>query len=261
VRFINKNILVTGAGSGIGQYICEEFAREGANLIVTDKNIKSAEQTTKKIESIMGNNKVLHLHLDVTDALSVSKAVNESISQFKCINILINCAGVSTMNTVLNMSEKEWDLNFSVNAKGVFLVSRAVAKNMVEQGTGGKIINIASMAGKLAAPFLVHYSASKFAVIGFTQGLALELAKYKINVNAVCPAFVKTPMQEREIEWEASLRNIKQDEVRDNYIKMTPLGRLGNPEDVAKVVLFLASKDADFMTGQAINITGGSLLD
>jgi meso-butanediol dehydrogenase/(S,S)-butanediol dehydrogenase/diacetyl reductase len=116
------------------------------------------------------------------------------------------------------------------------------------------------MAGKLAASYLAHYSASKFAVVGFTQGLALELAEHGINVNCVCPAFVKTAMQDREVQWEAELRGMTPEEVRAGYVKMTPLGRLGTPDDVSKVVRFLASSDAEFMTGQAVNVTGGALL-
>ena len=122
----------------------------------------------------------------------------------------------------------------------------------------GKIVNVAAMAAKLGAPLLAHYSASKFAVLGLTQAMAKELAKYGINVNAVCPGFVKTSMQDREVVWEAKLRGIDDPEkVRKEYIDMTPLGRLCMPEDVAKVVRFLASEDADFLTGQAINVTGG----
>ena len=121
----------------------------------------------------------------------------------------------------------------------------------------GKIVNTASLAAKVGAPLLAHYSASKFAVVGFTQAAARETAKYGIRINAVCPGFVKTSMQEREVKWEAKLRSISSKQVIDEYIAQTPLGRLEEPEDVAKVVLFLASKQSDFMTGQSINVTGG----
>ena len=121
----------------------------------------------------------------------------------------------------------------------------------------GIIVNTASLASKVGAPLLAHYSASKFAVVGFTQAAARETAKYGIRINAVCPGFVKTSMQEREVAWEAKLRSLTKEEVIKEYISQTPLGRLEDPNDVAKVVLFLASKQSDFMTGQAINVTGG----
>jgi NAD(P)-dependent dehydrogenase (short-subunit alcohol dehydrogenase family) len=162
------------------------------------------------------------------------------------------------MNWFWELTEEEWDYNMNVNAKGVWLVSKHVAPHMIKKRKG-KIVNTASMASKIGAPLLAHYSASKFAVIGFTQAISKELAPYNINVNAVCPGFVKTSMQDREIVWEAKLRGIDEPEkVREEYIKQTPLGRLCYPEDVAKVVLFLASEDADFLTGQAINVTGGA---
>ncbi|NLG84253.1 MAG: SDR family oxidoreductase [Firmicutes bacterium] len=256
MRFVDKVVMVTGAGGGIGESICRHFADEGALLVVTDIDLAAAN----KVANEVAPKKSLVLKLDVTDPTSVDEAVAKAIQSFGHIDVLVNCAGVSTMHLVVDMSVEEWDFNFNVNAKGVFLVSKAVAKTMIARGRGGKIVSIASMAGKLAAPYLVHYSASKFAVVGFTQGLALELAKYKINVNCVCPAFVKTAMQDREVQWEAELRGITPEEVRANYVRMTPLGRLETPDDVAKVVLFLASPDADFMTGQAINVTGGALL-
>jgi NAD(P)-dependent dehydrogenase (short-subunit alcohol dehydrogenase family) len=121
----------------------------------------------------------------------------------------------------------------------------------------GKIINTASMAAKRGVPYLAHYTASKWAVVGFSASLALEVAKYNITVNCVCPGLVQTGMQTREIAWEAKLRGLTEEQVRQEYVAMTPLGRLEQPEDVAKLVSFLASEDSDFMTGQAINITGG----
>ena len=143
-----------------------------------------------------------------------------------------------------------------VNAKGVFFCCQEEAQLLIRQGFG-KIINTSSVAGKRGAPFLAHYCASKYAVIGFSKALALELAPYGVTVNCVCPGFVRTDMQAREIGWEAKLRGITPDQVKDEYVKMTPLGRLEEPEDVAKVFVFLASPYSDFMTGQAINISGG----
>ncbi|MFO3797569.1 MAG: SDR family NAD(P)-dependent oxidoreductase, partial [Anaerolineales bacterium] len=173
----------------------------------------------------------------------------------------------STMQRFINLSEQDWDFNMNVNAKGTFLCSQQAARQMMQQppdehGLRGKIINIASMAGKRGnAPFLAHYVASKFAVVGLTQAMAGELASYGILVNAVCPGYVQTSMQEREVVWEASLRGISPDEVRQLYLADTPLRRLEQPEDVANVVFFLASPDSNFITGEAINVNGGAWMD
>jgi len=150
-----------------------------------------------------------------------------------------------------------------VNAKGVFLVTRAAVRRMLKTDYGAekpKIVNIASMAGKLPGVFLVHYTASKFAVVGFTKAVALELAPYKINVNCVCPGYVETKMQKRELVWEAKLSGTTPEKIKEGYLHQVPLGRLAKPEDVATIVAFLCSHDADYMTGQAINITGGQVM-
>ena len=258
-EFKNKVVFMTGIGGAMGAKIAEHFVEAEAIVIGTDINFERispfASELTEK-----GPGKCIAKKLDVTNDEETCKIINETAAEYGPIDILINCAGVSSMIKIIDMDDKDWNLNFDVNSKGVFHVSKYVARNMIKNGTKGKIVSIASMAGKLAAPYLVHYSASKFAVVGFTQGLALELAEHHINVNCVCPAWVKTEMQDREVVWEGKIRGMEPEEVRDGYVKMTPLGRLGQPEDVAKLVCFLASDQAEFMTGQAVNITGGALL-
>ena len=256
--FENKNVFITGAAGGIGKAISIAFAKEGAKIALTDLDEKGLEESFKELKS---KKTVIKTYLlDVTKEKMVKEVVSKVLKDFPCIDILVNNAGVSTMNWFWELTEKEWDLNMNVNVKGVWLVTKHIVPHMIERKKG-KIVNIASMAAKIGAPLLAHYSASKFAVVGFTQAIAKELAPYRINVNAVCPGFVKTSMQEREIAWEARLRNIEEPEkVREEYIKQTPFGRLCYPEDVARAVLFLASVDADFMTGQAINVTGGTCM-
>jgi NAD(P)-dependent dehydrogenase (short-subunit alcohol dehydrogenase family) len=160
------------------------------------------------------------------------------------------------MGRALELSDEDWDFNFAVNARGIFLTNQIAARHFVAQGRG-VIVNTASLAAKVGAPLLAHYSASKFAVIGWTQALARELAPAGIRVNAVCPGFVQTAMQSREVEWEAALRAITPEQVLAGYVAQTPLGRLEVPEDVADVIAFLCSDAARFMTGQAVNVTGG----
>jgi meso-butanediol dehydrogenase / (S,S)-butanediol dehydrogenase / diacetyl reductase len=167
------------------------------------------------------------------------------------------------MNHIWDLTEKDWDFNMNVNAKGVFLVTVSALRKMLDHEYGRekpKIVNTASMAGKIPGLYLAHYTASKFAVIGFTKEAALELAPLGINVNCVCPGYVKTGMQERELEWEAKLSNKTPDQVRAGYLSQVPLGRLCEPDDVAKIVAFLCSHESDYMTGQAINVTGGQVM-
>lgn len=265
--FEAKVVLVTGAGAGIGRAIAQDFAVEGAKVAVTDVDPKLSEATAQLIHESGGM--ALALEMDVTQPEMIESAAQACVDQWGRIDMWCNNAGVSSMNHFLDLTERDWDFNMDVNAKGVFLCSQAAIRHMLTQpkdpqsGLRGKLINIASMAGKRGnAPFLAHYVASKFAVVGLTQALAGEFAGQGITVNAVCPGYVKTSMQDREAEWEAGLRgNLTADKVRQLYIDDTPLGRLERPDDVSKVVLFLASPAADFITGEAINVNGGSWMD
>lgn len=261
----NKTCAVTGGGSGIGRAIAIALASAGAKVCVTDVNPGWAEQVAAEIRAAGGE--AFSRLLDVTRKEHSLSAVEAVAARWGRLDIWCNNAGVSTMNRFLDLTEADWDFNLNVNAKGVFLCSQAAAARMTAQPPGenslrGKIINVASMAGKRGnAPFLAHYVASKFAVIGLTQAMAGELAAQAITVNAVCPGYVQTEMQSREVGWEASLRGISTEAVKKLYIADTPLGRLETPEDVAAVVVFLASPAADFITGEAINVNGGSWMD
>ena len=259
MRLKDKIVIVTGAGSGIGRGIALALAKEGANIVIMDVKEEDAKNTAKEVETL--GRQALAVRGDVRSSKDIDAMVQKALDRFGSINILVNNAGVSTMNWMVDLREEEdWDFNMDVNAKGNFLVTRAVAKQMIEQGQGGKIVNIASLAGKIGATLLSHYTASKFAVIGFTKAIALEMAPHKITVNAVCPGLVQTSMQKREIAWESKLRGITEEEVKRGYVKSVPLGRLETPEDVAKVVLFLCSEEADYITGEAISVTGGMML-
>ena len=250
--FENKIVIVTGSGSGIGKSIAKLFSEKGAVVCVTDQDIEKAKQTSD--ECI---NNSFYFKLDVTQKKEIQNVFNQISETIGKYEILISNAGVSTMNYIENLTEEEWDFNMNVNAKGVFLTNQEAITYFKKNKIMGRIVNTASLAAKIGAPLLAHYSASKFAVVGFTQAVARETAKFGIRVNAVCPGFVKTSMQEREVEWEAKLRSLTPKQVIEDYISQTPLGRLEDPEDVAKVVLFLSGSDSDFMTGQAINVTGG----
>jgi NAD(P)-dependent dehydrogenase (short-subunit alcohol dehydrogenase family) len=256
-----RNAVITGAGEGIGRCIAMKLAAAGARVAVTDRDLAKAKKTAQEITGSGGT--ALAEELDVTNPVTVHAALDSIVQAWGRIDIWCNNAGVSSMNRFVDVTEAEWDLNLNVNAKGTFLCGQAAARQMLRQEKGpgglrGKIINIASVAGKTGkVPFLAHYIASKFAVVGLTQAMATELAP-SITVNAVCPGYVRTAMQEREIKWEASLRGTSEEAVKQFYLSDTPMGRLEEPDDVAAVVAFLASGAADFMTGVAITVSGGA---
>ena len=251
-----KRALVTGSGSGIGQAIVKALAGAGARVAVTDKDGTAAQ----RVATAIGGG-ALALALDVTDRAATDAAFDRVFKEFGGLDILCANAGISTMAWAVDLTDAEWDANMSVNAKGVFLSNQAAVRRWIKAGTPGVIVNTASLAGKVGAPMLAHYSASKFAVVGFTQALAREVGKHAIRVNCVCPGFVRTSMQEREIAWEGKLRGMNPEAIRDEYISLTPLGRIEEPEDVADVVLFLASDLSRFVTGESINATGGVTMD
>jgi NAD(P)-dependent dehydrogenase (short-subunit alcohol dehydrogenase family) len=251
---------ITGAGTGIGRAIALEMVREGAGLYITDLDGEAAQRVADEARFLRPEARAWSAALDVRDAGAIATRIEEACAHLGGLDLAVNNAGVSSMMRVVDLREEDWNLNMDVNAKGVFLCCQAEVRQLLRQGGGGAIVNTASMAGKKAAPLLAHYSASKFAVIGFTQSLALEVASEGIRVNAVCPGYVRTSMQEREVEWEARLRGITKEQVLDDYLRAIPLGRLEEPEDVARVVVFLLSERAAYMTGQAINVTGGSIM-
>ena len=253
-EFSGKSVVVTGGATGIGAAIVRAFHGEGARVTVLDLNLAAAEKLAAELGGNAASGKI-----DVRERASVQAAVDGVVARAGGIDILCANAGVSTMQRSVDLTDEEWDFNMDVNAKGIFLANQIVVRHFLASGNKGVIVNTASLAGKVGAPLLAHYSASKFAVLGWTQALARELAPQGIRVNAVCPGFVRTGMQEREIVWEAELRGMTPEAVRAEYVSLTPLGRIEEPEDVADVVKFLASSAARFMTGQGI--TGGVRMD
>ncbi len=253
---------VTGAGSGIGEAIAKRLAREGAKVWVSDRDEAAAGRVAGEIEVAGGEARALRVDVTVRDDLEAAR--DAIYAEDGRVDVAVANAGVSTMRPFLELTDEDWDFNFDVNAKGTFYTLQTFARRMKDQPLmagselRGKLIATASMAARQAAPLLAHYSASKFAVLGLVQAAAKELAPYKLTVNAVNPGFVKTSMQEREVHWEAELRGIAPEEVIADYVRQTPLGRLERPEDVAGVVAFLAGPDADFITGEAIEVNGGA---
>jgi meso-butanediol dehydrogenase / (S,S)-butanediol dehydrogenase / diacetyl reductase len=251
--------LITGAGTGIGAAIARTLAGRGHAVAVTDRDGHAAEQLVEALTAA-GHGAIAQV-ADVTRREELDAAADAAETQLGPLTCWVNNAGVSTMARFEDITADELDLMLDVNTKGVFFGGQVAARRLRRHG-GGRIVNIASMAGKKgAAPFLAHYVASKFAVVGLTQAMAFELAPAGINVNSVCPGFVATSMQEREVSWEAALRGTSPEAVRQMWIDDTPLGRLETPDDVARVVAFLLSDDAQFITGEAVAVNGGAHMD
>lgn len=246
MRLNNKVALITGAARGIGRSIALLFAKEGADIVVADVNLDEAEKTAKDIEA--QGRKALALVVDVTDYVKVEEAVNKILDKFTKVDILINNAGITKDNLLLRMSQQEWDAVLNVNLKGTFNCIKAVSRPMVKQRSG-KIISIASIIGLMGNPGQANYAASKAGIIALTKTVAKELASRNITANAVAPGFIQTEMTAKLPE-----------DVKEKMKAAIPLCRLGTPEDVAQLCLFLASEDSNYITGQTIVVDGGMVM-
>jgi len=254
---MSEVVVVTGGASGIGAAVCRELAGRGHRVVVTDVDADGAAALARELPGGAGS-----LALDVRQPAACEAAVQDIERRFGAIGAWVSNAGVSHMARFVDIDEAKFDFTMSVNLKGLFFASQAAARAMLRAGRAGRIVNMASMAGKQGrVPFLSDYVASKFGVVGLTQAMAFELAPHGIQVNAVCPGFVATPMQVRELQWEATLRGVEPEAVRRQWIADTPMGRLEQPEDVARVVAFLLSPDAGFITGESIAVNGGAFMD
>ncbi len=253
-----KIALITGAARGIGKSIALRFAQEGARIALNDINEESLKETAREIEKI-GRERVIHKSADISKGKQVKALTQYVREKLGVIDILVNNAAISRIVPFLDTSEELWDRTMEVNLKGTFLCCQAVIPGMIEKKSG-KIISMSSQSGKRGSIWHAAYCVSKFGIIGLTQSLALELAPYRINVNAVCPGVVFTPLWEEHAADHAKRKKIDEKQVKEDLLKNIPLRRLGTPEDVANLVLFLASSRSDYMTGQAINLSGGSVL-
>ncbi|HSF28940.1 MAG TPA: SDR family NAD(P)-dependent oxidoreductase [Candidatus Tectomicrobia bacterium] len=256
-RFADKVVLITGAGRGIGRAMALRFAQEGANIVAADIEPALAESTAVAIKEL--RRPCLWLKVDVTQGSDIQRMVAQTIEQFRRIDILCNNAGVLRFQDMLDITEADWDFVLDVNTKGAFFVMQAVAREMVKRRSG-KIVNTASISGKQPEPHFLHYGVSKAGVIHMTKSAAAALAPYNINVNAVCPGTTVTDMSLMATAGRARLMGVSVDEAIKTREAQIPIGRRNQPDDIAAMAAFLASSDADQITGQAFNVDGGLVM-
>lgn len=246
MRLKDKVALVTGGGRGIGRAIVLALAKEGADIVTCDINLERLKEVAAEVEKL--GRKVLILKADVSKIGEVDDLVKKALDKFTKIDILVNNAGITRDNLILRMSEEEWDQVLDINLKGTFNCLKTVTRPMMK-ARSGRIINIASVVGIMGNPGQANYAASKAGIIGLTKSAAKELASRGINVNAVAPGFIETAMTEA-----------LGDEAKEKLTSQIPLKRLGEVADVANLVVFLASADASYITGEVIKVDGGMLM-
>ena len=246
MRLEGKVALITGGARGIGQAIAMTFAKEGADIVVADVNLEIAQKTAAEIEAL--GRKALALEMDVTNYEKVEEGINKILDKMGKVDILVNNAGITKDNLLMRMSQAEWDAVINVNLKGTFNCIRAVSRPMVKQRSG-RIISIASIIGLMGNPGQANYAASKAGIIALTKTVAKELASRNINANAVAPGFIQTEMTAKLPE-----------DLKKRMLEAIPLAKLGSPNDVANLCLFLASDESSYITGQVITVDGGMVM-
>ena len=247
MNLTGKVALVTGASRGIGQATAIELAKAGADVVVNFiGNETVAQETVEKIEAL--GRKAIKIKANVGDADDVQAMVDEAIATFGHIDILVNNAGITRDGLLIRMKDSDWDEVLNINLKGVYLVTKAVAKLMVKQ-RAGRIINMTSVSGVTGNVGQANYAAAKAGVIGFTKTCAKELAARGITVNAVAPGFIETAMTD-----------VLPEKIKEGIAATVPFGRMGQPEEIASVVTFLASDFASYITGQVLNVDGGMVM-
>ena len=256
MKLKDKVAVVTGGARGLGAGMARGMAAEGATLVIADVLMNEAETLAAEL-----GNRSIAVHLDVTDKRSIDAMVATVVDKLGGIDILINNAGIFDMQPLFDITEASYDRLFAVNVKGLLFTLQAVARSMVAQGRPGKIINLASQAGRRGEGLVTAYCATKAAVINITQSTALALAPHRINVNAIAPGVIDTPMWERVDAQFAKYEGLAIGEKKRQVGKAVPLGRMGTPDDFRGIAVFLASDASDYVTAQTYNVDGGNCMN
>ena len=251
----DKVALVTGGGGDIGRAIAMALAHERCHVAICGRSLESLLKTVRAIKNNGGS--ALAIKADVSEREDVKKMIKKILKEWNSLDILVNNAGTISFSSVIDLPEDEWNQVIDVNLTGTFLCSKYAAREMINQGKGGRIINVSSRGGKVGLKDAAHYSASKFAIIGLTQSLALELIPYGITVNAICPGRIEGKMAQADIDATAKAEDLPKLSAEKKYSEPIPIGRLGLTSEVANVVVFLCSDKASYIVGESINITGG----
>ena len=244
-QFKNQIAFVTGATAGIGKAIALAFAEQGATVYAIGTNIERGAEVEKQAKELTGRESVIFAKVDISDKAQVDAAIQECLTRFQKIDILVNNAGITRDGLLMKMTEEDWDKVLDINLKSCFNCCQAVIRSMIK-AKSGKIINISSVVGLIGNPGQTNYAASKAGIIGFSKSLAKEVASRGITVNCITPGYIETPMTD-----------FLQGEKRDALLEAIPMKRMGKPEEIAKTVLFLASSDASYITGQVLSVDGG----
>ena len=256
-RLANRVAVVTGAGSGLGAEMCRAFAREGALVAVTDLRAAAAEAVADEIRTAGGRAEAWAF--DVSERAAVEEAAGQVGRRFGGLDIWVNNAGISRVVPFLECSDEVWDTTLRINLKGSFIGCQVAIRAMLPRQRGA-ILNMSSQSGKVGNSAYAAYCASKFGIIGLTQSLAIEFARHGIRVNALCPGVVFTPLWEAQLPDYARKRNLRAEEVQAYMEDKIPMGRACTPQDVAQAAVFLVSDEAAYITGQAVNLAGGSVM-
>jgi NAD(P)-dependent dehydrogenase (short-subunit alcohol dehydrogenase family) len=254
MRLANKVALVTGAGTGIGRATVMLFAQEGARVVAQDVNADTAQETVQLIKQAGGE--AVSMGGDVTSSAEAETIVKKAVDTYGRLDVLFNNAGIWRGGTILDISEADWDRTMSVNVKGIYLVSRYAVQQMMRQESGS-IINAASVAALRGSPMSAAYHASKGAVLLLTKCMAVDFGRYGIRVNCICPGIIDTQMADQLLTYRSLGDDDRKQALLETYEARHPVGRFGQPGEVAKVVLFLASDESSFVTGAAWSVDGG----
>ena len=246
-KFNGKVAIVTGAGNGIGNAIAKAFAEEDAHVVIADINEAAGEKAAKEINEAGG--KAVSIPTDVSDEKQIQAMVEKTLNLLGHIDVLVNNAGITVHKKLIDLDREAWDRQIGVQLTGPFLAIKHVARQMIQQGRGGKIVNITSVAGQMGRVKQASYCSVKGGLIMLTKVAAMELAEHGINVNAVAPGLIDVAAQRDE--------DTLSQAYKDSYLEQLPLGRIGMPSDIANMVLFLASPEAEWITGQNYIVDGG----